>query len=71
MRLIVERWIVEKDQLEDVEVEKIVEETVVKDEEEAKRVAEEYRTKQDTVRVTLHYCYNDENPSIPCERVEI
>ena len=71
MKLIVERWIVEKDQLEDAEVEKIVEETVVKDEEEAKRVAEEYRAKQDTVRVTLHYCYNDDDPAKPCERVEI
>jgi metal-responsive CopG/Arc/MetJ family transcriptional regulator len=71
MRLIVERWIIEKNPETNEEEEKIAEESVVKDEEEAKKVAEEYREKQDTVRVTLHYCYNDENPTKPCKRVEI
>ena len=71
MKLIVERWTIEKNPETNEEEERIAEETVVEDEEEAKKVAEEYRAKQGTVRVTLHYCYNDEIRAIPCKRVEI
>jgi short-subunit dehydrogenase involved in D-alanine esterification of teichoic acids len=71
MKLIVERWIKKIDETTNEEIEIIAEEKEVKDEDEAREVAEEYRTKHDTVRVTLHYCYNYEDPTKPCERVEI
>jgi hypothetical protein len=71
MKLIVERWIKQIDEITKEEVEVIAEEKEVKDEDEAREVAEEYRAKKDTARVTLHYCYNDENPVKPCEREEI
>lgn len=68
-KLIVERWVKQKDELSGEEVERIVEEAEVKSEVEAKRVADEFRAKEGTSRVTLHYCRHDEGK--PCTRMEI
>jgi len=71
MKLIVERWTVERDPITNEEVEVIQDSAEVRSIDEARELAEKYRTMQDTVRVTLHYCYHDEDPSKPCIREEI
>ena len=69
MKLIVERWVEEEIEETGEKVEVIAEQKEVKNEEEAKQVAEEWKKLEDTKKVTLHYCYHDEGK--PCERVEI
>lgn len=71
MRLIVERWIKVRDPYMDELVETIAEQREVKNEDEAKGVAKQFKSDDTTVRVTLHYCYHDEDPTKPCKRVEI
>jgi len=66
MKLIVERWVEEEDKEMGEKVLRIAEEKEIKDEEEAKKVAEEWKQLEDTKRVTLHYCRHDEGKS--CER---
>ena len=66
MKYIVERWIEEEDRETGEKVLKIAEEKEVKDEEEAKKLAEEWKQLEDTKRVTLHYCRHEEG--LPCER---
>ena len=69
MKLIVERWIRKKDEATGEEYESIAEQVEVKSEEEAKKVAEELKAKEGTVRITLHYCRHDEGK--PCTRIEL
>ena len=69
VKLIVERWVRQKDEEMGEEIEKIAEEIEVSSEEEAKKITEELKEKEGTVRITLHYCRHDENK--PCERVEL
>lgn len=71
MKLIVERWIQVRDPYSDELVDTIADEKVVTDENEAKEVAEEFKADSTTVKVTLHYCYNDEDPPRRCRRIEI
>ena len=66
MKYIVERWVEGLDEEMGEKVLRIAEEREVKDEEEAKKVAEEWKQLEDTKRVTLHYCRHDEGK--PCER---
>jgi len=66
MKYIVERWIEEEDRETGEKVLKIAEEKEVKDEAEAKKVAEEWKQLENTKRVTLHYCRHEEGK--PCER---
>ena len=69
MKLIVERWVEGKDEETGEIVEVIAEEKEVENEEEAKKVAEEWKKLEDTKKVTLHYCYHEEGE--PCKRVEL
>jgi len=69
VKLIVERWVRQKEEETGEEMEVIAETVEVSSEEEAKEKAEELKVKEGTVRITLHYCRHDENK--PCERVEL
>jgi hypothetical protein len=71
MQLILERWSksVEKTEFGEVEIETVVEEKVVSSEEEALSLAEEWKKKEGTSKVTLHYHYHEEGK--PCERKEL
>jgi len=66
MKYIVERWVEEEDKELGEKVLRIAGQKEVKDEEEAKKMAEEWKQLKDTKRVTLHYCRHDEGK--PCER---
>ena len=66
MKYIVERWVEEEDEEMGEKVLRIAEEKEVKDEKEAKKVAEEWKQLKDTKRETPHYCRHEEGK--PCER---
>ena len=69
MKYIVERWVEEEDEEIGEKVLRIAEEKEVKDKEEAKKVAEEWKQLEDTKRVTFHICRHEEGK--PCTREEI
>ena len=69
MKYIVERWVEGLDEEMGEKVLRIAEEKEVKDEKEAKKVAEEWKKLKDTKRVTLHYCFHDLPEPKPCKRI--
>jgi len=71
MKLIVERWVKEKDPTTGEEVELIKAEVEVASEEEAKSKAEELKGIEGTTKVTLHTCYHGVTPPKSCERKEL
>jgi len=71
MKLIVERWVKEKDPTTGEEIEVIKETKEAEKEEDIKGIANGFSKKKGTVRVTLHKCYHDETPTRACTREEL